>query len=179
MREGRKGSWGGREGKRVPCWGGPIFVGPGWGGRGGGSSLDAAARTRRKMARGDEEFARSQYKVDAAGRAMEGGNETLGDPGGQVTCGVRSPSPSLPLPATTTTHSKWEVVAEVDMAACPYSVSLSCEFSSFLSSLHGPADSGDSGHHGISFSELLILVEPWAGHRLPFEKVGCQATQTC
>ena len=41
----------------------------------------------------------------------------------------------------------------------------------FLSTLNWPAGSDDLGHFGVSFSELLILVEQWAGHRLLSEKV--------
>ena len=41
----------------------------------------------------------------------------------------------------------------------------------FLGSLHWPADSGDLGHFGISYLEVLILFEQWAGHRLLSEKV--------
>ena len=37
--------------------------------------------------------------------------------------------------------------------------------------LHWPSDSVDLGHDGISFLELLILFEQWAGHRLLGEKV--------
>ena len=37
--------------------------------------------------------------------------------------------------------------------------------------LHWPTGSADMGHFGISFLELLILFEQWAGHRLLSEKV--------
>ena len=50
------------------------------------------------------------------------------------------------------------LVTEVDVAAWPYSVTLQCTFSSFLSSLHWPADSGDLGHYGVSFLALMILL---------------------
>ena len=64
------------------------------------------------------------------------------------------------------------LVTESDVAAWPHSVSLLCEFSSFLSSLHWTADSRDlGGHHGVSYLELLILFEQWEGHRLLTEKV--------
>ena len=41
-------------------------------------------------------------------------------------------------------------ISEADIAAWPYSVSLLCKFSGFLSSLHWPADAGDMGHFGGS-----------------------------
>ena len=41
----------------------------------------------------------------------------------------------------------------------------------FLGTLHWPSGSDDFGHLGVSFSELLILFEQWAGHRLLSEKV--------
>ena len=44
-------------------------------------------------------------------------------------------------------------------------------FTSFHNTLHWPSGTGDSGHFGISFLELLILFEQWAGHRLLSEKV--------
>ena len=44
-------------------------------------------------------------------------------------------------------------------------------FTSFLNTLHWLSGSVDLGHFGISFSELLILFEQWAGHRLLSEKV--------
>ena len=44
-------------------------------------------------------------------------------------------------------------------------------FTSFLNTLHWPAVSVDLGHFHISFLELLILLEQWAGHRLLSENV--------
>ena len=44
-------------------------------------------------------------------------------------------------------------------------------FTSFLNTLHWPSVTEDFGHFGISFLELLILFEQWAGHRLLGEKV--------
>ena len=40
----------------------------------------------------------------------------------------------------------------------------------FLASLHWPAGGSDLGVGGISYVELLILYELWAGERLSFEK---------
>ena len=40
----------------------------------------------------------------------------------------------------------------------------------FLSSLHWPSDGGDLGPGGISYVELLILYELWAGERFQFGK---------
>ena len=39
-----------------------------------------------------------------------------------------------------------------------------------MSSLHWPSDSGDLVTGGISYVELLILYELWAGERFQFEK---------
>ena len=41
---------------------------------------------------------------------------------------------------------------------------------SFLGSSHWPVHGGDLGVGGISYVELLILHEPWAGERLVLEK---------
>ena len=73
-------------------------------------------------------------------------------------------------------NSSWTQVAAgriagADIAAWPYSVSILIRFTSFLSSLHWPSGSDDFGHLGISFVELLILFEQWAGHRLLSERV--------
>ena len=51
------------------------------------------------------------------------------------------------------------------------SASLLCKLVDFFGSLHWPADSGDMGHFGISYLEVLILFEQWAGHWLLNEKV--------
>ena len=58
-----------------------------------------------------------------------------------------------------------------DISAWPYSVGILVRFTSFLGTLHWPSGSVDLGHFGISFLELLILFEQWAGHRLLSEKV--------
>ena len=59
----------------------------------------------------------------------------------------------------------------VDVAAWSYSVGILCEFTAFLGTLHWPCHTVDLGHFGISFLEILILFEQWAGHRLLSEKV--------
>ena len=56
-------------------------------------------------------------------------------------------------------------------SAWPYSVGILIRFTSFLDTLHWPSGTEDFGHFGISFLELLILFEQWAGHRLLSEKV--------
>ena len=58
-----------------------------------------------------------------------------------------------------------------DIAAWPYSVGLLYNFASFLGTLHWPVDTGDMGHFGVSYLEVLILFEHWLGHRLLSEKV--------
>ena len=59
----------------------------------------------------------------------------------------------------------------IDARRRPYSVGILVRFTSFLRTLHWPSGSIDLGHFGISFLELLILFEQWAGHRLLWEKV--------
>ena len=70
-------------------------------------------------------------------------------------------------------HSSWIQVDSghitgSDIAAC---VGILVKITSFLKTLHWPSGSADEGHFGISFLELLILFEQWAGHRLLSEKV--------
>ena len=62
-------------------------------------------------------------------------------------------------------------ITDADISAWPYSVGILVRFTSFLGTLHWPSGSVDLGHFGISFLELLILFEQWAGHRLLSEKV--------
>ena len=62
-------------------------------------------------------------------------------------------------------------ITGADISAWPYSVGILVRFSSFLGTLHWPSGYVDLGHFGISFLELLILFEQWAGHRLLSEKV--------
>ena len=62
-------------------------------------------------------------------------------------------------------------ITGADISAWPYSVGILVRFTSFLGTLHWPSGSVDLGHFGISFLELLILFEQWAGHLLLCEKV--------
>ena len=78
---------------------------------------------------------------------------------------------SLPGPPGFFKNSSWVQVSAGritadDIAAWPYSVSILIRFTSFLNTLHWPFDTVDFGHFGISFLELSILFEQWAGHRL-------------
>ena len=57
-----------------------------------------------------------------------------------------------------------------DIAHWPYPPGLVVKWVSFLGALHWPADGLDLGVGGISYVELLILHEPWAGERLSLEK---------
>ena len=52
----------------------------------------------------------------------------------------------------------------------PYTPRLLVKWVSFLSSLHWPVGDLDLGVGGVSFVELLILHELWAGERLVLEK---------
>ena len=54
----------------------------------------------------------------------------------------------------------------------PYRVAILVRFTSSLGTLHWPLVLLILGHFGISFLELLILFEQWAGHRLLGEKVA-------
>ena len=51
------------------------------------------------------------------------------------------------------------------------SVGLLCKFSAFLSSLHWLVGAEDLGQSGVSYLEVLIVFEQWAGQRLLSEKV--------
>ena len=62
-------------------------------------------------------------------------------------------------------------ISGADTSVWLYIVGILVRFTSFLGTLHWPSGSVDLGHFGISFLELLILFEQWAGHRLLSEKV--------
>ena len=62
-------------------------------------------------------------------------------------------------------------ITSADISAWPKSVCILVRSTSFLGTLHWPSGSVDLGHFGISFLELLILFEQWAGHWLLSEKV--------
>ena len=68
----------------------------------------------------------------------------------------------IALPAAPTTAE--------DVEAWPYSVGILVEWVAFPSSLHWPAARPDLGVGGVSFVEVLILYELWAGERLVFKK---------
>ena len=53
-----------------------------------------------------------------------------------------------------------------DIAQWPYTPGLVVKWVAFLGTLHWPAGSADLGVGGISYVELLILYELWAGERL-------------
>ena len=57
-----------------------------------------------------------------------------------------------------------------DVAQWPYTPGLLIKWVSFLGSLHWPVGRMDLGVGCISYVELLILYELWAGERLVFEK---------
>ena len=60
------------------------------------------------------------------------------------------------------------VTAE-DVRVWPYSVSLLVKVLAFLGTLHWPVGDVEFGVGGVSFVELLILYELWAGERLCLE----------
>ena len=55
------------------------------------------------------------------------------------------------------------IVTSEDVCLWPYSVDIMVKLVTFLGSLHWPSAGGDLGHCGISYVELLILYELWAG----------------
>ena len=57
-----------------------------------------------------------------------------------------------------------------DIAHWPYTTGLLVIWVAFFGTLHWPACDLDLGVGGISFVELLILYELWAGERLSLEK---------
>ena len=61
------------------------------------------------------------------------------------------------------------VTAE-DVCLWPYSVGIMVKLVTFLGSLHWPSAGADLGPGGISYVELLILYELWAGERFQLEK---------
>ena len=61
------------------------------------------------------------------------------------------------------------VTAE-DICLWPYSFGILVKLVTFLGSLHWPSAGVDLGPGGISYVELLILYELWAGERFGFEK---------
>ena len=62
------------------------------------------------------------------------------------------------------------VVCAEDVALWPYTPGLLVKWVSFLNSLHWSVGDLDLGVGGVSYVELLILYELWAGERLSLEK---------
>ena len=72
-------------------------------------------------------------------------------------------------------HSDWlqipaAAICAEDIARWPYTLGLLVKWVSFLNSLHWPVGDLDLGVGGVSYVELLILYELWAGERLSLEK---------
>ena len=72
-------------------------------------------------------------------------------------------------------YSEWcqvpsVIVSSADVDLWPYTPGLLVKWVSFLNTLHWPVDNLDLGVGGISYVELLILCEFWAGERLSLEK---------
>ena len=57
-----------------------------------------------------------------------------------------------------------------DIEVWPFSVGMLVKWVSFLASLHWPAGGCDLGVGGVSYVELFILYQLWAGERLELEK---------
>ena len=62
------------------------------------------------------------------------------------------------------------VIAADDRCAWPYSVGVLVKWVAFLGTLHSPASVADLGVGGVSYVELLLFFELWAGGRLVLEK---------
>ena len=60
-------------------------------------------------------------------------------------------------------------IGDGDIALWPFSVGLLLKIVHFLGSLHWPRGVDDLGVGGVSYLELLILYERWAGERLVIE----------
>ena len=60
-------------------------------------------------------------------------------------------------------------ISDDDIASWPFSVGLLLKIVHFLGSLHWPRGADDLGVGGVSYLELLILYEKWAGERLVLE----------
>ena len=72
-------------------------------------------------------------------------------------------------------HSEWfqipdAAVCAEDVALWPYTPGLLVKWVSFLNSLHWLVGGVDLGVGSVSYVELLILYELWAGERLSLEK---------
>ena len=63
------------------------------------------------------------------------------------------------------------LVTSLILTLLPYSVGILVRFTSLLDTLHWPPGTEDFGHFDISFLELLIVFEQWAGHQLLSGKV--------
>ena len=90
--------------------------------------------------------------------------------GGGLQCGI-----GLFFPGPPDLVGAWISVAATpiscrDIEVWPFSVGMLVKWVSFLSSLHWPAGGSDRGVGGVSYVELLILYELWAGERLELEK---------
>ena len=60
-------------------------------------------------------------------------------------------------------------IGDDDVSSWPFSVGLLLKIVHFLGSLHWPRGADDLGVGGVSYLELLILYERWAGERLVIE----------
>ena len=65
-------------------------------------------------------------------------------------------------------HVPASAICAEDIAHWPYTSALLVKWVSFSGSLHWPAGGLDLGVGGVSYVELLILYELWAGERLSF-----------
>ena len=64
-------------------------------------------------------------------------------------------------------HIPAPAISAEDVAQCPFTTGLVVKWVAFLGSLHWPAGGADLGVVGISYVELLILDELWAGETHP------------
>ena len=63
-----------------------------------------------------------------------------------------------------------EPVTDEDVGKWPYSVSILVVFTASLSTIRWQEGLNDMGKFGVSYVEILVIFEKWAGHRLLPEK---------
>ena len=124
-------------------------------------------------------FAISRIEVNHDGSGGTAPDAMVWDKGGSVKTRASSfrlivdhatlPGPPDFLSSTWCTLFPLPITQE-DVTVWPYSVNIILVFSSFLPSLHWPQGNPDFGKFGISYFELLLMFEIFAGHRLHAEK---------
>ena len=68
-------------------------------------------------------------------------------------------------------------ISDDDVGCWPFSTGALVKLAAFLSSLHWPDEVTDLGPGGVSYVELLILYERWAGERLRIRGVTSKVSE--